>query len=293
MSGVAWALVAAVAFAVTQIFNRKSNQLIDAYRTAFGLLATAAVVLVVRAIATGEFALLAAAPISSLTYFVLATFIHFVAGWTLIALSQQRIGVARSQALVGASPLVGAVLAAFVLEEAFTFPIAAGVVLAIAGVWMVSMSSDPSVKGTPWSIPWYALTVALLWGITPQLIRLGLRGLDSPLMGVTVGLMFTVPLHALLLTVAKAWRRGPIPAPALKWMALGGLAGALAIAAQWISYDRTSVAIAITVQQLAALVVVGLVPFVFREPIERVTIRLIAGAITMLAGSALVVLAGS
>jgi drug/metabolite transporter (DMT)-like permease len=105
--------------------------------------------------------------------------------------------------------------------------------------------------------------------------------------------MFTVPLHALLLTVAKAWRRGPIPAPALKWMALGGLAGALAIAAQWISYDRTSVAIAITVQQLAALVVVGLVPFVFREPIERVTVRLIAGAITMLAGSALVVLAGS
>ena len=62
MSGVAWALVAAGAFAVTQIFNRKSNQLIDAYRTAFGLLAAAAVVLVVRAIATGEFALLAQRP---------------------------------------------------------------------------------------------------------------------------------------------------------------------------------------------------------------------------------------
>ena len=43
-------------------------------------------------------------------------------------------------------------------------------------------------------------------------------------------------------------------------MTLGGLVGALAIAAQWISFDRTSVAIAITVQQLAALVVVGLVP---------------------------------
>lgn len=293
MSGVAWALVAAGAFAVTQIFNRKSNQLIDAYRTAFGLLAAAAVVLVVRAIATGEFALLASAPISSLAYFVLATFIHFVGGWTLIALSQQRIGVARSQALVGASPLVGAVLAAFVLGEAFTFPIAAGVVIAIVGVWLVSLSSDASVKGTPWSKPWYALTVALLWGITPQLIRLGLRGFDSPLLGVTVGLMFTVPLHALLLTVAKAWRRGPIPAQAVKWMTLGGLVGALAIAAQWISYDRTSVAIAITVQQLAALVVVGLVPFVFREPIERVTIRLVGGAITMLAGSALVVLTGS
>ena len=109
--------------------------------------------------------------------------------------------------------------------------------------------------------PWYALFVAVLWGITPQLIRLGLRGLESPLLGVTVGLAFTVPLHAVILTVTKAWRRSPVPAAALKWMVLGGLAGALAIGAQWISFDRTSVAIAITVQQLAALVTVGLVPW--------------------------------
>lgn len=292
MSGVAWALVAAFAFAVTQIFNRKSNQLVDAYRTAFGLLASVEVILIVRLAITGEFALLAGAPLSSLLYFVAATFIHFVGGWTLIALSQQRIGVARSQALVGAAPLVGAVLAAWVLEEALTLPIAAGVLIAVMGVWMVSMSGSTNVKGRPWSNPWYALTVAVLWGISPQLIRLGLRGLESPLVGVTVGLAFTVPLHALVLTATRAWRRGPVPAAALKWMALGGLAGALAVGAQWISFHLTSVAISITVQQLAALFVVGLVPFVFREPIERITIRLVGGAVTMLVGSVLVVLAG-
>ena len=158
---------------------------------------------------------------------------------------------------------------------------------------MVSMSAVTDTKGIPRVIPWYALIVAVLWGITPQLIRLGLEGLDSPLLGVTVGLAFTVPLHALLLTITKAWRKTPVPATAYKWMALGGLAGALAIGAQWISFDRTSVAIAITVQQLAALVTVGLVPLVFRESIERVTFRLVLGAITMLAGSTLVVLVGS
>ena len=289
----AWALVAAIAFGITQIMNRKSNQLIDAFRTAFGLLATVEVILIARVVMTGELTLLAGAPVSSLLYFVAATFVHFVGGWTLMALSQQRIGVARTQALVGAAPLVGAVLAAPVLGEALTIPIAAGVLIAVGGVWLVSMSAvTRDVREIPWSKPWYALVVALLWGISPQLIRLGLQGLDSPMLGLTVGLAFTVPLHALTLTVARAWRRGPVPAAALKWMALGGLAGALAVSAQWISFDLTSVAIAITVQQLAVLVVVGLVPFVFREPIERVTMRLVGGAVTMLVGSALVVLAG-
>ena len=78
MSGVFWALVAAVAFAVTQIFNRKSNQLVDAYRTAFGMLASVELILIVRLAITGEFALLAGAPVSSYLYFVLATFIHYV-----------------------------------------------------------------------------------------------------------------------------------------------------------------------------------------------------------------------
>ena len=38
MSGALWTLVAAIGFAFLQVSNRKANQLIDAYRTAFGLL---------------------------------------------------------------------------------------------------------------------------------------------------------------------------------------------------------------------------------------------------------------
>lgn len=206
MSGAAWALVAAVAFGVTQIFNRKANQLVDAFRTAFGMLLVTEVILIIRLVITGEVALVADAPVSSVLYFAGSTLIHYVGGWTLIALSQQQIGVARSQALVGAAPVVGAVLAAFILDETLTVPVVVGVLIAVAGVWMVSMSAATDVKGVPWSNPWYALTAAALWGISPQLIRLGLQGLDSPLVGVTVGLAFTVPIHGLVLMIAKPRR---------------------------------------------------------------------------------------
>lgn len=291
VNGVAWALVAAVGFGFTQTMNRKSNQLVDAYRTAFGLLVAVETLLVGRAVLAGEFPLLAKAPLSAWLYFSTATLIHFAGGWTLLALSQQRIGVARTGSLISAAPLVGALLAVPVLGERLTWLTLAGVLLTVAGVAMVSTSSA-SRKTEAWRMPWFALTVAVLWGTTPQLIRLGLEGLDAPLLGLTIGLGTSLVVHAAALTAAGAWRRGPVPRRAIGWMGLGGLTGAVAIGAQWKSFDLTTVAIAITVQQLATIVVVALTPLMFREPLERINALLLGGAGAMLVGSAVVVLAG-
>jgi len=292
VSGVAWALVAAVAFGFTQAMNRKSNQLVDAYRTAFGMLVAVETILILRALVTGEFALLAGAPVASWLYFTAATAIHFAAGWTLVALSQQRIGVARTGVLIAAAPLVGALLAVPVLGESLTLVTFAGVLLTVSGVAMVSISSgSTAVRGR--GRPWFALLVAVLWGVSPQLIRLGLEGLDAPLLGLTIGLGCALAIHAVGLTLAGAWRRAPVPRPAYRWMALGGLTGATAMGAQWISFDLTTVAIALTVQQLATIVVVALVPVMFHEPLERINLLLLVGGAAMLAGSAIVVLAGN
>ncbi len=290
MGGVAWALVAALGFGVTQTMNRKSNQLVDAFRTAFGLLVAVEVLLVARGLVAGEFAMLGEAPVASLAYFVGSALLHYVLGWTLLALSQQRIGVARTGALVAAAPLVGTILAAFVLDEPFSALTLGGVVLTVAGVGMVSMSG--AVRGSRrWAAPWHALAVAALWGISPQFIRLGLRGLDAPVLGLTIGLGISLVVFFFGLTAAGAWRRQSAPVAAYRWMLAGGLSGAIAISAQWISFGLTTVAVAITVQQLATLVVVALVPLMFHEPIERLNLLLLAGTAAMLAGSSVVVLA--
>lgn len=76
-------------------------------------------------------------------------------------------------------------------------------------------------------------------------------------------------------------------------MAAGGISGALGITAQWISFDETTIAVAISLQQLAVLVVLGLVPLSFREPAERISGLLLVGASAVLAGNLLVVLTGT
>lgn len=299
----AWALVAAVAFGVTQTLNRKSNQLIGPYRTAFGLLVMVEVVLLASSIITGEIDHLARAPGWALVSFAIATLFHFGAGWTLLALSQQRVGVARTGALASAAPLVGAIAAALLLDEPLTLLTVVGMVVVIAGVALLSLSATARTEAGGWGhllgggpgdlpLPWHALTVAVLWGISPILIRKGLEGLPYPILGLTFGIGVTVVLYGVGVTLTKGWGKR-VPARALMWMSLGGVTGALAISAQWISFSLTTIAIALSLQQMAVLVVIALVPFMFREPFERISTMLLVGTAAMLAGTTLVVLAKS
>lgn len=288
MSGALWALVAAVGFAFLQASNRKANQLVDAYRTAFGLLVAVEFVLVARILVLGDLDLLFSAPLSAVLIFGLTTLFHFVGGWTLLALSQQQIGVARTGALISAAPIIGTLVAAAALDEPLTVAIAAGVVLAVIGVSLISLSGG--ARGSEdWRRPWLALTVALIWGSTPLLIRLGLERFDHPVEGLTIGLATSVLVYAVLLTIARGWR-GPVPGIAIRWMMIGGICGAVAVSAQWISFDLTTIAIAITIQQLSVLFVIALVPIMFSQPFERMNPRFFGGAVLVMMGAAIVLL---
>lgn len=288
--GVLWALVAAIGFAFLQASNRKTNQLIDAYRTSFGLLLAVLVILIARAVVVGEVGELLTAPLAAVGLFSVATFFHFIGGWTLLALSQQRIGVARTGALVASAPLFGTLLAAVFLDEPLTLTILAGVLLAVTGLVFISMSGKKADVSL-WRQPWLGIMVALIWGTSPILLRMGFEYFDNPVGGLTIGLGISLPLYAVLLTMAGAWDRGRVPVPALRWMTIGGVCGAIAVSAQWISFDLTTVAIAITVQQLSVLFVIGLVPFMFKQPFERMNALFFVGAVAVLAGSIIVVTA--
>lgn len=279
-----------MAFAFLQAANRKSNQQVDAYRTAFGLLISVEILLLVRAAAVGELDIIFTAPLAAVLLFSVSTFFHFVGGWTLLALSQQRIGVARTGALVSAAPLVGTLLAAVILDEPLTLTILLGVLLAVAGVALISLSGN-ATPGSGWRRPWLALAVAFIWGSSPMLIRLGLERFEHPVLGLTIGIGLSIPLYGALLTAVGVWRQKAVPWAAARWMLIGGLLGVVAVSSQWISFDLTTIAIALTVQQLSAILVIAIVPLMFKEPFERMNARFFVGTAAMLAGSALVVLA--
>ncbi len=138
MTGVLWAVVSGLGFGLFQIFNRRAGRGVDAYRATFILLLVSAVLLTVASLATENLTLLSAAPPSALVNFGLAGFIHFFVGWTLLSVSQQKVGAARTGALVGATPLFASAIAALTLGEVLRPPTLLGIVLVVAGVYLVS-----------------------------------------------------------------------------------------------------------------------------------------------------------
>ncbi len=281
--------MAAIGFAFLQVSNRKANQLIDAYRTAFGLLLAVELMLLVRTLVFGDASLLVTAPWSAVALFTVATFFHFVGGWTLLALSQQQIGVARTGALVSAAPIIGTLVAAVGLDEPLTLAVAAGVLLAVVGVFSISLSG--SVVG------WGRLAAPLAGshggvdlGDEPAAHPFGSREIRSP-----GGGSDHRPGSQCRRLCPDPHRRASLagrcaPAAPCVWIAIGGVCGAIAVSAQWISFDLTTIAIAITVQQLSVIFVIALVPLMFRQPFERMNPRFFVGAALVMTGAVLVVL---
>jgi drug/metabolite transporter (DMT)-like permease len=144
--------VAAIGFAFLQVSNRKANHVLDAYRTAFGFLVAVEVVLLVRFALLGDLGLLLSAPSSAVVIFGATTLFHFVGGWTLLALSQQTIGVARTGALVSSAAILGTLVAAIALDEPLTLASTGGVLLAVV-VALISLSSGSE----EWRRPWFGL----------------------------------------------------------------------------------------------------------------------------------------
>jgi uncharacterized membrane protein len=101
MSCILLALISALGFSLFQVFYRYSKEEFDSFSSTFFVLLVNIILLgAIRLVTAGEVFLSAVPPVAVM-HFALAGFIHFSVGWTLLNLSQKRLGAARTRALVG------------------------------------------------------------------------------------------------------------------------------------------------------------------------------------------------
>jgi len=212
--------------------------------------------------------------------------IHFFFGWTFLGLSQQRIGAANTGVVTAATPLIGSLLAALVLDEALGAVTLVAIALVSAGVILIAHQTGGDDERL--TFPWFALAASLSWGTSPLFIRWGLDGLPSPLIGVTIGLAAAAGLYAIVLASGGAPTTAGTPPEVRRWILIGGILVAVALAAQWTALDLVEVNVVVTLQQVATPVVVLVAPFVVGTAIERWTWRLILGMVAVVAGSTMV-----
>jgi drug/metabolite transporter (DMT)-like permease len=302
--------VAGIGFGLFQSVNRAALRGMDAIASTFLQLLVSAVVLVAASLATDDPRRLLAAPAAALLYFAAAGLVHFSVGWTLLNLSQQRLGAARTSPLLATVPLFGVALAALTLHELPSAPELAGVALIVGGVYAVELDrsgrrrrpervpdapartpanpahrpADPPPRpATAWTASLFGLGTALCWAVSPILIRQGLRGLPSPLLGVTIGLVAATAAYGLALPLRR--RRLRVAREALAWKLAAGLLVGVSTWTRWSAVALVPVAVVLALGLLSVPTVLAAAPLLVGRQAERVTAPVLAGATLVVAGA--------
>lgn len=293
MTGPALAAAAGLGFGVFQTLNRRAvGGMTDAYLATFLQLVVALVVLAAASAVTEDLGLLGDASAEALVWFGLAGLVHFTVGWTLLNMSQMRIGAARTSPLLSTNPIWGAAMAGAWLGELPRLVAWVGIVLVLAGAFLVSVERAAE---TGWGVAWNdalpGLATAFAWSISPIFIKRGLDGMDAPLLGLTFGMLVAVVAYGTFLPlrprpdVASFGSRS-----ALAFKLAAGVMVGLSVWARWVSLDSTGVAVVLALGLLSVPVVLLFSPLLMGRAVERVTAQIWGGAVLVVAGGLLLVL---
>lgn len=290
MTGGLWAAASGIGFGLFQALNRRAlGGIEDAYVSTFLQVLVGTVVLVVASMATEDLGQLAEATPWSLLAFALAGLLHFLVGWTFLNLSQKRIGAARTSPLLTTTPIFGLVVSAATLGQLPGPAALGGIAISVTGAYVLTRG-DEHVSIQPRDAV-FALGCSLMWALSPIFTIEGLEGLDSPLLGVTVGMMAATLAYALLLVAREApVGLRQIAHGALAFKLAAGLLVALATWTRWLALDFTAVAVVLALNTLSVPVALIFSPLVAGRHVERVTRRIWLGSALVVGGSLVLIL---
>lgn len=284
------AAASGIGFGLFQTLNIRAVRGMDPFASTFAQIAVAAVALLAASVVSGGLGQVADAPAASLAYFAGAGVLHFIAGWTLLNVSQKRIGAARTSPLLTTVPLFGIALAALTVGQLPAAVELPAIALMVGGAYVVVSRDAGGRTRLADALP--ALGCALCWALSPALTVRGLDGLDDPLVGLTLGLLVSVVGYLLAFAV---WRRGlglrTAGRQALAVKLVAGVLVGLSTWGRWAALDRTTVAVVLALNLLSIPVVLVASPLMAGRHAERVTRRVWTGAALVVSGSLLLIVA--
>ena len=284
MSGVLWATASGIGFGLFQSLNRSAIRGIDdPYVSAFLQLCVATAVLVAASLASEDLSQLGDASGEAIAIFAIAGIIHFLLGWLFLNMSQARIGASRTAPLITLTPLFGVVLAVVTLGEVPSI-VALGAILPImVGAWLLASRGRGHVAIERDSI--FALGAAFMWALSAVLTVEALEGLDSPLLGVTVGLLAaTAALGGVLRARGSLAAVRSIGRNALTLKLFAAVVIAFATWFRLLALDETDVGVVLAISLVGVPITLVLAPLLVGRHLEQAGARVWLGGLLVVAG---------
>src|SRR3954447_18148106 len=207
---------------------------------------------------------------------------------SLLFIGVDRVGPAISYPIKSASPIAALLFAAVFLQELAAPLVYLGALLAVAGV--VLLSAQRTAGRVRWQPPVLFPVVGALFFAADNVVRkAALREVPSPLVGLTIAIgtscLLALAAHVVLSPPGK--RR--LLDAGTPYFAVAGLLQAAALLAVYAALNLGMVAVVVPLYTSSPLFVLPL-SALFLRGVERVTPRIVAGAIAVVAGVVLVAL---
>ena len=308
MSGVAAAAISGITFGVFQVVNRSALVEMDVLASTFIQLVASSVFMLTALMLQGTHGV-SSLSASAVGNFTVAGLIHFLGGWTLLNMSQKRLGAARTSPLLATTPLFGTFLAAVALDEIPGIVPLGGVALIVAGVYLTQLdrvralrvaattggegTSDDERPDASWWLPLLGLGAAFSWALSPIFIRGGLEEVDDPILGVTIGILAATVAFGVVVLVARDGRSLTASSRrALVWKVVAGFLVGLATWSRWYALGLAPVAAVLGLGLLTVPIVMVLAPLVSGRHLERVTGPVLAGSAFVVGGALVLIVRG-
>jgi len=284
VNGVLWATASGVGFGVFQSVNRWAIRGIeDPYVSTFIQLAVATTTLVAASLVSEDLSQLADASTEAIVLFAIAGIVHFVLGWVLLNVSQARIGASRTAPLITLTPLFGVLLAVVTLGELPSAAVLVAIVPIMAGAWILASRGGGDFAIERDSA--FAFATAFMWALSAVLTVDALEGLDSPLLGVTLGLLAaTITLGGMLVARDSLGAIRMIARDTLTLKLIAALVVAFATWFRLLALGDTDVAVVLAVNLVAVPVTLLLAPLMVGRHLEQADARVWLGGLLVIVG---------
>jgi drug/metabolite transporter (DMT)-like permease len=284
VTGVLWATASGIGFGLFQSLNRRAIRGIeDPWVSTFLQLSVATAVLVVASLVSEDLSRLGDASTKAIVLFAVAGVIHFVLGWLFLNVSQMRIGASRTAPLITLTPLFGVVLAALALGELPSLSAVVAIAPIMLGAWLLASRGGGDVRIERDSI--FAFGTAFVWSLSAVMTVEALEGLDSPLLGVTLGLLAATAALGGGLVARGSF--GAIRSIARNTLALKLFAAVLVAFATWfrlLALGETDVAVVLATNLVGVPITLVLAPLMVGRHLEQADARVWGGGALIVAG---------
>lgn len=213
--------------------------------------------------------------------------LFFPACLTLLAFASNRaLGPVITSTLGNLAPLFSVALAVVLLHEPLRLTQGAGLVIAVLGAGIISVTRPRDLgHWRSWALL-LPLAAALVRGVIPPIVKLGLEVWPSPLWATLVGYVMS---SLVVLTVQRV-REGRLlataPASGRRWFVVTGISNGLATLTMFAAVRHGPITLVAPIVAIYPLVTVLMSKFVLKHIV--ITPRIVGGTLLTVAGVALV-----